>query len=205
MLYGLYAITDQQLTPAATLLTQVAQAIAGGVRILQLRDKTQTDAQLLPLALELKALCRAHQVIFIMNDRLELAERIAADGVHLGRDDVSLREARARLPGKLIGVSCYGNIATAQQYAAEGADYVAFGACFASPTKPHAPVIAPTLIQSAKQQLAVPVCAIGGITASNAPILIAQGADMLAVISDLWCAADITKQTQRLSRLFPAR
>lgn len=201
VLRGLYAITDERLTPAATLLHQVTQAIAGGVAILQLRDKQRSDAELLPIAVALSELCRQQHVLFIINDRIELALQVNADGVHLGRDDRDVQEARALLGNKIIGVSCYGDIARALHFQQQGADYVAFGACFASPTKPHAPVIAPDLLTQAKQQLSIPCCAIGGITLENAPLLLAQGVDMLAIITDLW-QKDVATQARQLSSLF---
>jgi thiamine-phosphate pyrophosphorylase len=202
MLSGLYALTDASLTPDETLLAQVSAAIFGGIRILQLRDKTRTDADLYELALALQKLCSAHQVCFIVNDRLSLAQKVNADGLHIGQHDLDFKRARAEFPNKIIGVSCYGNIEQALIYEQQGADYVAFGACFNSATKPLAKVISPALLGEAKRRLTIPVCAIGGITLSNAPQLIAQGVDMLAVISDLWCSEDTKRQAEGYKELF---
>ncbi|MFI3137265.1 MAG: thiamine phosphate synthase [Methylococcaceae bacterium] len=202
MLNGLYAVTDASLTPDETLLTQVTQAILGGARIVQLRDKTRSDVQLFEIALALQRLCAAHNTLFIMNDRLALAQKLNADGLHIGQHDLAFSRVRAEFPNKILGMSCYGNVADALMYQEQGADYVAFGACFNSPTKPLANLISPALLGEAKQRLSIPICAIGGITQSNAPQLLQQGVDMLAVISDLWCSADITLQAQGYRNLF---
>lgn len=205
MLNGLYALTDATLTPGSTLLTQATQAIAGGAKILQLRDKHQTDFELLELARALKTLCQQNNVLFIINDRIELAKKVNADGVHIGQYDLDFVTARQQLPEKIIGVSCYGNIKTALHYEQQGANYVAFGAFFASSTKPQAPVIEHTLLNEAKQVLSIPFCAIGGITVDNAPLLLQHGVDMLAVVSDLWLSPDITTRAQMFSALFAQR
>ncbi|NOT85651.1 MAG: thiamine phosphate synthase [Methylococcaceae bacterium] len=202
MLSGLYAITDATLTPDKTLLTQVTQAILGGVSIVQLRDKTRTDAQLYDIAVALQKLCAAHQVCFMLNDRLALAQQLNVDGLHIGQHDLDFNIARAEFPNKILGMSCYGDIERALLYQAQGADYVAFGACFNSPTKPLAKVISPSLFAEAKQRLTIPLCAIGGITLVNAPQLLQHGVDMVAVISDLWCSRDITRKAQAYRNLY---
>lgn len=202
MLNGLYALTDTTLTPDETILAQVTAAIVGGAQIVQLRDKTRSDADLYALAMALQSLCRTHQVCFIVNDRLNLAQKINADGLHIGQHDLDFKLARAEFPHKIIGMSCYGDIEQAVYYEQQGADYVAFGACFNSPTKPLAQVIAPALLKAAKQRLSIPICAIGGITLSNVSLLIEQGVDMVAVISDLWCSRDITQQAADYRALF---
>ncbi len=205
MLQGLYAITDTTLTPAQTLLDQVAQAIRGGIKVLQLRDKMHTDSELLSSGLALKALCAAHGVIFIMNDRLELAQQVDADGIHLGQHDQDFSLVRRALPDKIIGVSCYGDLARAEHFQNLGADYVAFGACFKSSTKPLANPIPAPLLQEAKQQLHIPICAIGGITLENTPLLLQHGVDMLAVINDLWSSQDIFSRARAFAQLFDAK
>lgn len=205
MLSGLYALTDASLTPDETILEQVTQAILGGVRIVQLRDKTRTDTQLYEIALALQKLCAAHQACFIVNDRLGLAQKVNADGLHVGQHDLDFNLAKAEFPNKILGMSCYGDIDNALIYQEQGAAYVAFGACFNSPTKPLAKVISPTLLREARQRLTIPICAIGGITQDNAPRLLQQGVDMVAVISDLWCSADITVQAQGYQTLFVGR
>lgn len=202
-LSGLYAITDEALTPKATMPAQVAAALKGGARIIQLRDKTSPKAALIELATKLKALCEAHEALFVINDRIDLARAIQAHGVHLGEDDGGIQEAREMLGSDaIVGISCYGDLARAQAMQAAGADYVAFGSFFSSPTKPHSAVVSPSVLQEGQKRLQVPLCAIGGITAENAPPLIEAGADMLAVISDLWRAPDIVSRAHTYQRLF---
>ncbi len=142
----------------------------------------------------------------IINDDLQLALEIGADGAHLGREDGDLAAARAALgPGKLLGISCYDDIGRAREAKRVGADYVAFGSFFASPTKPAAVRAPLTLLGAAKAGLGLPVCAIGGITLQNAPQLIAAGADLLAVITDLFEAPDIRARAAAYTSLFSER
>ena len=138
----------------------------------------------------------------IVNDDIGLAAASGAAGVHLGEGDASIDEARARLgPRAMVGVSCYDSLARARQFAAAGADYLAFGAFFPSPTKPDARVATPQLLREAKA-LGLPVVAIGGITHDNASLLIEAGADAVAVISALFGAPDVRAAARRLSALF---
>lgn len=202
-LSGLYAITDPVLTPCERLLESVEKALAGGARIVQLRDKDATDDELLPWAKALRDLCRRHGALFIVNDRVRLAVDVDAGGLHIGRDDLPVEEARRVLgPGRIIGVSCYGDLDRAVDMERRGADYVAFGSFFPSPTKPAAPTIPRELLTLAKRRLAVPICAIGGITVENAAELVGAGADMLAVISDLWTVPDIRERAAVYARFF---
>jgi thiamine-phosphate pyrophosphorylase len=150
-------------------------------------------------------LCRSWKATFIVNDSAELARELDADGVHLGKEDVAVGEARAQMaPGKLIGVSCYNEIERARQAQAQGADYVAFGSFFSSATKPAAPAAGAELLRLAATDLALPVVAIGGIDIDNARTLIAAGADCVAVVSALFDATDIEAQARRFTRLFNA-
>jgi len=190
-LRGLYAITPD----GPSIEEKVRQALEGGVAFLQYRRKDRATGD---EAKTLLALCRRHGVPFIVNDDLELALQIGADGVHLGRDDGDLRAARARMGKKLLGASCYDRPDLARAAVAAGVDYVAFGSVFASPTKPAA-VRAPLSLFS---DLAIPSCAIGGITLQNALQVIAAGADMVAVISDLFDAPDIKGRAAAFRRLF---
>jgi thiamine-phosphate pyrophosphorylase len=138
-------------------------------------------------------------VPLIINDDVELALAVDADGAHLGRDDGDFSTARKKLKGKILGASCYDRLDLAQAAVAAGADYVAFGSVFASPTKPQA-VRAP--LSLFKNDLGVPKCAIGGITLANAPRAIAAGADLLAVISDVFDAPDIAERCRAYGKLF---
>jgi thiamine-phosphate pyrophosphorylase len=196
-LCGLYAITPES-GETDLLLGQVAQALQGGIALLQYRRKAR---QSLREALALAAQCRARGVPFIINDDVALALEAGADGVHLGRDDGEVAAARSKLKGKMLGVSCYDSLAAARAAVAAGADYVAFGSVFASPTKPAA-VRAPLGLFAEARGLGVPLVAIGGITLQNAPQLIAAGADALAVISDLFDAADIAARARAYGKLF---
>lgn len=185
-LRGLYLVTPDTADSAA-LLMGVERALRGRPALLQYRSK-QPDARLRrEQAQAVAKLCRQAGVRFIVNDSLELALASGADGVHLGRDDGDLRTARELLgAGRILGVTCYNEWSRAQEVVAAGADYVAFGAVFASPTKPaavHAPL---ELLSRARHVLRVPVAAIGGITLANAPMAVAAGADLLAVISDVF-------------------
>jgi thiamine-phosphate pyrophosphorylase len=191
-LRGLYAITPD----GPAIGEKVQQALEGGIALLQYRRKQQASTG---EARALLALCRRHGVPFIVNDDVELALAIDADGVHLGREDGDLSAARAKMGNRLLGASCYNRSELARAAIAAGADYIAFGSVFASPTKPAA-VRAPL---SLFDDFQVPRCAIGGITLQNAPQVIAAGADMLAVISDLFDAPDIARQAAAYRKLFP--
>ena len=199
-LRGLYAITPEGLSPG-DLIERATCALAGGVRILQYRGKNADPKQRVDAARALAALCRRSGAAFIVNDDVELALAVGADGAHLGREDGDLGEARVRLEGKLLGASCYDRIERARAAIAAGADYVAFGSVFASPTKPSA-VRAPLALFAQARTLGVPLCAIGGITLESAPLLVRAGADLLAVVSDLFDAGDITARARAYARLF---
>jgi thiamine-phosphate pyrophosphorylase len=199
---GIYAITPET-ADTEKLLAQVEAALQGGVAAVQYRDKSGDVARRHEQASELVALCRRHKVPLIVNDDLRLADLCDADGVHLGRDDGSLREARIILGrGKFIGASCYQSPDLALAAQAAGADYVAFGSFFPSPTKPEAAPADLTLLHEAARMLRVPIVAIGGITLANAPPLLEAGADCLAVLSALFDAPDIRAAARDLNQLF---
>lgn len=200
-LRGLYAITDGALL-AGRLLPAVEAALAGGARVLQYRDKSGDAARRRQEATDLLALCRRLRVPLLINDDVELALAVGADGVHLGRGDGPLRAARERLgPDAIIGATCHDSLDFAAEARAAGASYLAFGAMYPSATKPGATAATPATL-SAARRLGLPVVAIGGITADNAAPVIAAGADCVAVISDLWTATDITARARALSDLF---
>jgi thiamine-phosphate pyrophosphorylase len=200
ILRGLYAITPDALS-RDQLITRVESALTGGVRLLQYRSKDGDAQQRAELARALGALCRRHGAALIVNDDVELALAVGADGAHLGREDGDLTAARARLQGKLLGASCYDRIDLARAATAAGADYIAFGSVYPSPTKPSA-VSAPLALFAQARPLRIPLCAIGGITVENAPALIRAGADMVAVISDVFDAPDIAARSRAFTRLF---
>ena len=192
-LRGLYAITPE----GPDLERKLRLALEGGIALLQYRRKSPDRAQ----AAAIVRMAREHGVPVIINDDLDLALEVGADGAHLGRDDGDLRAARARLRGRILGASCYNDLTLARAAVGAGADYVAFGSVFASPTKPGA-VRAPLALFSHARALGVPLAAIGGITLANAPQLIAAGADLLAVITDLFEAPDIRARARDYGKLF---
>ena len=203
-LSGLYAITDQNLIPDNRFTEYVEAALAGGARILQYRDKSvDHDRRLLQAGL-CRQLCDVYDALLIINDDIQLAEQVGATGVHLGKDDNELKLARDRLGEQaIIGISCYNDIDRALEAQQQGADYVAFGTMFSSPTKPHAPCAGPDMIGEAKNSnLQLPVCGIGGITLDNAAMAVEKGADMIAVISTLFASKDIDGPARKLSSLF---
>lgn len=198
---GLYAITDG---PRDDLLDVATLALAGGARMLQYRDKTMDYARRHAEAGALRQACRTYGATLIVNDDVALAQAIGADGVHLGKDDDELAVARATLGSTaIIGVSCYDSIDRARAAVAAGANYIAFGAFFSSPTKPQAPRAMPELLRQSAA-LGVPRVAIGGITPDNAPALVEAGADFLAVISAVFRAPDVCAAAQRFTRLYPS-
>ena len=201
-LRGLYAITPEA-ADGARLLTDVEAAMAGGCRIVQFRDKLSAMPERAARARALRELTRRFGATLLINDDLALAFLVKADGVHLGADDGNLIAARAMLgPERILGASCYADFAAAQAADTAGADYIAFGAVYPSPTKPAAPTAAVDLFSKAKTTLTATTCAIGGITLDNAPPLLAAGADLLAVITDLFGAPDIAARAAQYQRLF---
>ncbi|MDQ8031547.1 thiamine phosphate synthase [Bordetella genomosp. 1] len=194
---GLYGVTPDW-ADTARLLTAVRQAAEGGMRALQLRRKNASADERAAQARALVPLCRDLGVVLMINDDWRLALDVGADGAHLGRDDDALAEVRREAgPDLLLGVSCYNDLARARELLAQGADYIAFGAVFASPTKPQAAQAPLALLtQAAQLAEACPaprpgVVAIGGITAQNAPLVAQAGADSIAVITGLFEMPDI--------------
>jgi thiamine-phosphate pyrophosphorylase len=186
---GLYAITRDAHLNEQTLAEIVAAAVRGGASVIQYRAKAPRDP--LSEAARLLAVCHDGGVPLVINDDVELARRIGADGVHLGKDDLSLAEARDALgPDAIIGVSCYDSVELAVEAEAYGANYVAFGRFFPSKTKPDAPCARLETLSEAKRHLRVPIVAIGGVTPENGRLLLEAGADLLAVIEAVFGAPD---------------
>ena len=201
-LRGLYAITPDGLS-AATLLARVGAALSGGAAVIQYRDKRSDETRRAEAARALLGLCRQFGACLLINDDLPLALAVDADGVHLGAADGDLRAARQALaPGRLLGASCYADFERARAAVAAGADYVAFGAVYASSTKPSAQRAPLSLFARCTSELRLPACAIGGITVDNAAPLLAAGADMLAVIGDLFEAPDVAARAAAYHQLF---
>jgi thiamine-phosphate pyrophosphorylase len=199
---GLYAITPD-CADTRELLSQVRQALSGGARILQYRNKPAGASLRLEQAGALRGLTREFGIPLVVNDDVDLAQKVGADGVHLGAADADAKTARRVLGGgKIIGVSCYNRLSLARQAVAAGANYVAFGSFFPSGVKPDAVKAEPELLHRAREEFALPLVAIGGITALNGASLLDAGADALAVISALFGAADIQTAAQDFSKLF---
>lgn len=204
-LRGLYAVTpDDPLLPRLSAL--VREALDGGVKVVQYRNKVAPPPLFRAQAAELLRICRAAGALLIVNDNPEIAADIGADGVHVGREDGGVARARAIVgPDRIIGVSCYDTLGIAEQAVAEGADYIAFGAMFSSSVKPDAVAAPLNLLTEAKARFGVPVCAIGGIKTGNVQSLIDAGADMAAVITDLFDAPDIAAQARAYQDIFKVK
>lgn len=187
---GLYVITDEKLIHRRDFVRKVAEAAAAGARLIQLREKASSLRDRLELARAAVRAAHRHGAKLVINDDPALAAAMGADGVHLGRDDACVAQARALLgQGAIVGVSCYGDIGLALRAQKAGADYVSFGACFNSPTKPKEALVPLSVFAQARRRLKVPLVAIGGITPENAPLVYAAGADLVSVVSSVFAGA----------------
>ncbi|MBU1663808.1 MAG: thiamine phosphate synthase [Gammaproteobacteria bacterium] len=201
-LSGLYAITPDW-ADTRRLLVATEAILANGCRILQYRNKAAGDCHRQEQAVALRGLTRRYGALLIINDDVDLAVFAEADGAHLGEADGELAAARARLgSAAILGASCYQSLDLARNAARAGADYLAFGSFFASSTKPLARRADPPLLQAARAEIGLPLCAIGGITLDNAAPLLRSGADMLAVITALYEAADPRLATEQFIKHF---
>jgi thiamine-phosphate pyrophosphorylase len=201
MISGLYAVTPD-IEDTQLLCKMVTAALAGGASVVQYRNKLAGAALQREQASALLPICRQYKVPFIVNDDVALCQLLDADGVHLGATDGDIAAARRLLgAGKIIGASCYNRFDLAEQAKAQGANYVAFGACFSSSTKPNAPVASLDLFAQAKQ-LNLPAVAIGGITLENARLAKQAGADSVAVINALFGSNNIEKTAAEFTQLF---
>ncbi len=199
---GLYAVTPD-IADTDLLVKKVEAALQGGVNILQYRNKQANHKLQTQQARSLLPLCRQYNVPLIINDSVKLCLTLNADGVHLGADDGNLAEVRARIGlDKIVGASCYNRFDLALSAQKNGVDYVAFGACFASSTKPNAPVADLSLFNQARTELTSPSVAIGGINLQNASQVIQSGADAIAVIQAIFMADDVKLAAQQFSQLF---
>jgi len=199
---GLYAITQTEHKTLAAVLADVAAVIAGGAVLVQYRNKHPHDA--LAWAAAVAELCNSQNVPLIINDDIGLAAKVGAAGVHLGKDDGGVLQARDSLgAAAIIGVSCYNSIERARQAVRHGADYAAFGRFFPSASKPLAAPAELATLQQAQQELPVPIVAIGGILPENGASLLAAGADLLAVIGGLYGHAGPEQAARAYRALFP--
>jgi thiamine-phosphate pyrophosphorylase len=200
-LRGLYAITPE-MRDTGLLVARVEACIAGGAAAVQYRAKSLPTALRLEQARRLAQVCRSHRVPLIVNDSVELALEVRADGVHLGRDDGDPRDARKCMRDRIVGLSCYDEIGRAREAASLDVDYVGIGSVFPSATKPRAVRAPLSLLSEARRACGRPVVAIGGVTAENAADAIAAGADMVAVISALFDVPDTRAAARSIARLF---
>ena len=195
---GLYVIIDIQALKGRNPIEAASQAIHGGAKTIQLRDKLGKKKELLPIAQQLKSLCAEHHVIFIVNDYLDLALATDADGLHLGQNDLPIPVARKLLPiDKILGCSTT-SVEQAITAQSEGADYIAVGSIYPTPSKETAKVIGVERLRQIRQAVSLPLVAIGGITKDNATEVMAAGADSVAVISAILQAEDIEKATREI-------
>jgi thiamine-phosphate pyrophosphorylase len=201
-LNGLYVITDDILTPDETIFLQVEKSLKGGAKIVQLRDKINSDLVITQKAISLQALCKKYNALFVLNDKIDIAIKINCDGLHIGKSDHHrFEEIRENFQG-IIGVSCYSDIKLAKQFEEKGASYVAFGSFFTSPTKPNSNIIELQILTQSKGQLNIPICAIGGINTNNVDAITYHKPDMISLISDIWSSNNIEEQAKFFANKF---
>lgn len=199
----LYAITSSQLMPGDELCTKTEAALKGGCKLIQYRDKSTNSEQRLSEARALKQLCQRYEATLIINDDVDLALEVNADGVHLGQGDLNIASARHRLGASaIIGITCHDSLTLARTAIENKADYIAFGRFFSSNTKPDAESAPLSLIALAKNEFDTPTVVIGGICRDNAAEIIAAGAESIAISHGIFAADDITQETQHLLSLF---
>lgn len=198
----LYLVTDRRwLKKGEKLADAVETALKNGVTCVQLREKNASYREFLSLAMELKAVCRKYGVPFIVNDNVEIAAAVDADGVHIGQGDMSIAQARALLGyNKIIGTSAH-NVTEALKAVADGADYIGCGAVFGSETKTDATFLGVDGLGKICRRVNIPVVAIGGITAENTPLLAGTGTDGIAVVSAILAQQDVDHATQTMLTL----
>ena len=201
-IHGLYVITSAVPDRGRPHLDVARAAVAGGARVIQLRDKQASSRQLLELALAIRGITKPAGLLFIVNDRLDIALAAGADGVHLGDEDLPIGLARKIVGEKLIIGASAGSVAEAQAAAAAGADYLGVGCIFPTPSKPDAgPPLGCQIIREIRAAVNLPLIAIGGINATNAKAALQAGADGLAVISAVSSADDMVAATRNLVEL----
>lgn len=199
---GPYAITPD-LNQTNDLLNKTRQVLEGGVKLVQYRNKSANESLRREQAKLLLSLCREHNALLIINDHLEIAIEIDADGVHVGKNDVSVSAAKNQLgQNKIVGTSCYNQLDLAMQAQKDGADYIAFGAFFSSLTKPNAVSVSISLVNQAQKALSIPIVGIGGIQLTNARTVIQSGCAAIAVCHDLFQAENIKAAAAHYVQLF---
>lgn len=201
-IHGLYVIVDPQQTRGRDAVEVARWALAGGARVIQWRDKLRDKSEQLPAASAIRGLCTSRGAFFIVNDHVDLALACSADGVHLGQKDLPVEAVRPWTPvGFLIGVSS-NDVDEARRAERDGADYVAVGSIFPTETKGATRPASPERLREIKQAVGVPVVAIGGISEKNVDLVLAAGADAVAVISAVCAADDVQEAARRLASRF---
>lgn len=200
---GLYLVTpnwdDTEKMIAAT-----DAALGAGAALVQYRHKEAGPELRREQATKLLALCRRHGRPLVVNDHVDLCQAIDADGVHLGHTDAGIREARALLgKDKIVGASCYGELALARAAVEAGASYVAFGGFYPSPVKKYTFVTPPEMLDQARAEFSLPIVVIGGMTPSNAEPLVARGIDLVAAITSVYGSRDPAEAARAFGALFP--
>lgn len=202
-LSGLYPLSDASLVSYEDLPFALELMFHTGVTVFQLREKCHDKSHIFDTCRQIRSLCDEYEALFIVDDDVEFAAMVGADGVHIGKDDMSIEEARTILGhDKIVGVSCYGDLDRAINMQKRGADYVAFGSFYPSNTKPNAPVVSKSVLMNAKELLDIPICAIGGISSDKVRELTGVGADMVAVISDIWSAPNLREKIEEYGKIF---
>jgi thiamine-phosphate pyrophosphorylase len=202
-LCGLNVITDQHLMPRDSFVDLVEAAVRNGAKIVQLREKHTPSEEVARLGQALLAVTRRYGALLLINDDPEIAHAIGADGVHVGREDATVADARTLLgPDAIIGATCYGDIERAVAAVQAGADYVAFGTPFPSPTKGTPGRTPLSIYRDVKQHVSVPVFAIGGINVDNAQQIRDAGADAISVVSGVFGAPDVGAAARVLADIF---
>ena len=196
----LYAVTDRSWLGDQTLAVQVEETLKGGATFIQLREKELEIEDFIREARAIKKLTDAYKIPFVINDAVEVALAVDADGVHVGQDDMDARELRKRIGDKIIGVSA-DTVELALKAEADGADYIGVGAIYATDTKTDATVVAFETIAAICQAVSIPVVAIGGLNETNIHLLAGTGVDGVALVSAIFSKADICKATRELRQL----
>lgn len=198
--YSLYLVTDRELLGDRNLEDGIELAIRGGVTLVQLREKSVSTLKFLQLAIKVKEITSRYHIPLIINDRLDIALAVDADGLHIGQDDLPMLKARELLPNKIIGVSA-STLAEAQLAQQQGADYLGVGAVFSTTTKTDAPEVSLDQLELIKNSVTIPVVAIGGINRTNLQQVMATGIDGVSVVSAILAQEDIFKATKILREL----
>lgn len=198
--YSLYLVTDRKTLKGRDLVQCVEQAIQGGVTLVQLREKSVSTREFLDLAYRIKEITTRYHIPLIINDRLDIALAIDADGLHIGQDDLPLTKAKELFPDKLIGVSA-STLEEALLAQQQGADYVGVGAVFNTQTKADADEVSLDQLKLIKESITIPVVAIGGINENNVHQVMAQGIDGVAVVSAILAKENILETAKHLKEL----